>query len=264
MYWYTRTSLVGIDVWATTSLAFAGLLGIICPPVFNKDGAFADPSGPMRVLYAIIGVWFALPALLMLRAILPVTITWTTWTNLEIQRAQATHRERASQRVANQITLPVRTMVCRYDAEWVMLRSFQRHRQTILALSATRYVISHFRLNRYLISPIASNPSHESGNLEVALFDLTFGLQLSGNLFQILMNRKSSTFAGRYRVAEILSASLSLLWVVRLSTHVVGKRNPTYSLTMLDCLDLIVELVKAYQAFVFPRVEQEAADEETY
>jgi hypothetical protein len=119
-------------------------------------------------------------------------------------------------------------------------------------------------LNRYLISPIASNPSQKSGNLEIALFDLTFGLQLSGNLFQIRMNRKSSTFAGRYRVAEILSASLSLLWVVRLSTRVVGKRNPTYSLTVLDCLDLIVELVKAYQAFVLPRVEQEAADEETY
>lgn len=122
--------------------------------------------------------------------------------------------------------------------------------------------MSHFRLNRYVVSPAAPNPSRNGGYLESILFNLTFGLQLSGNLFQILMNSKSSTFAGRYRFAEVLSASLSLLWVLRLSTHFVGKRNPTYSLTVLECFELAIELVKAYQAFVLPRVKQEVVDEE--
>lgn len=122
--------------------------------------------------------------------------------------------------------------------------------------------MSHFSLNGYVVSPTALHPSRDIGNLESFLFNLTFGLQLSSNVFQILMNSKSSTFAGRYRVAEVLSASMSLLWVIRLSTRIIGKRNPTYSLTVLECLSLVFELVKAYQAFVLPRVEQEVADED--
>jgi predicted Co/Zn/Cd cation transporter (cation efflux family) len=122
--------------------------------------------------------------------------------------------------------------------------------------------MSLFSLNRYVVSPTAPHPSRNGSHLESVLLNLTFGLQLSGNLFQILMNSKSSTFAGRYRLAEVLSASMSLLWVIRLSTHFVGKRNPTYSLTVVECFELAIELVKAYQAFVLPRVEQEVVDEE--
>jgi hypothetical protein len=117
-------------------------------------------------------------------------------------------------------------------------------------------------LNRYIVAPSAPHLPHTRGSLETTLFNLAFGLKLSGNLFQIIMNRKSSTFAGRYRTAEFLSAFLSLLWIARLSTHIVGKRNPVYSLTSVECFELFVELAKAYQAFVLPKVNQEVIDEE--
>lgn len=120
MYWYTRTSVVGIDVWATACLALAGLLHIICPPAFDKDGPFSTASGPLRAMYGIIGVWLALPAMLMLRTILPYHVIWTTWTNLEIRRAQSTHRERASKRVANQLLPSMRVMVSRFRAGGIL------------------------------------------------------------------------------------------------------------------------------------------------
>jgi hypothetical protein len=117
MYWYTRTSIVGLDIWATGCLALVALLEIVCPLIFDKDDPFATGSGPMRVLYLIMGIWFSLPAVMMLRAILPFTVTWDSWTRLDIRRSRRTHRERASKRIADQLAPSVRLMVrrCRFS-----------------------------------------------------------------------------------------------------------------------------------------------------
>lgn len=118
MYWYTRTSIVGLDIWATACLALVALLKIVCPLIFDKIDSFATGSGPLRVLFLIMGIWFALPAVLMLRAIVPFTVTLDSWTRLDIRRTRRNHRERASERLADQLAPSVRFMVRRFSAGW--------------------------------------------------------------------------------------------------------------------------------------------------
>jgi hypothetical protein len=77
-----------------------------------------------------------------------------------------------------------------------------------------------------------------------------------------MMNHRCSTFAGRFRLAAFLSAFTSVLWVVRLSPIIVGKRNPTHGWTTLETITLIGNIWSAYQAAVLPSVEQDVVDEE--
>lgn len=93
------------------------------------------------------------------------------------------------------------------------------------------------------------------------LFNLDFGFKISAALFQIIMNRRSSTFAARYRISAILSAVAMLMWVSRLSQRFIGKRNPTYSFDVMDGLDAVIELYTAFQAFTLPSVKQDILDE---
>lgn len=94
------------------------------------------------------------------------------------------------------------------------------------------------------------------------LFNLDFGAKVSAALFQLIMNRKSSTFAGRYRISAILSSFVTLLGLTRLSQTIIGKRNPTYSFDVMDGLNVVIELYTAYQAFTLPAVKQDTVDDD--
>jgi hypothetical protein len=113
-----------------------------------------------------------------------------------------------------------------------------------------------------LIAPLVAHEQHESGLLEIVLFNLDFGLRVSAVLFQSIMNRKSSTFAGRYRISAILSSFVMLLELARLSQTIIGKRNPKHSFDVMDGLNVVIELYTAYQAFTLPAVKENTVDED--
>jgi hypothetical protein len=103
LYWYSRTSLVGLDVWATVCAAAAIFLEPIASTMFDKDNSFSTGSALLRVSLGTLWLWVVTPALLMLRVISPVSVAWSSWTSVVIERSRLSHRERASKRIADQL-----------------------------------------------------------------------------------------------------------------------------------------------------------------
>lgn len=231
--------------------------------MFDKDDNFRTSSAVKRAFLGILWLWVAIPAFLMLRAISPVSVTWTSWTSFTIERSRSSHRERASKRVADQLTPLMRLSVSlgRLTHDVLDLTVFTLRDQVIAAVWLGAFVTSRFNFNFYIVAPAAADPI-KRGTAQIVLSSLEFSLLISGTLFQMTMNRRNSTFAGRFSSAMLLWTFTSLLWVVRLSSSVVGKRNPTYGWTAMECFALIVSLGYAYQAVVLPAVEQEVLDEE--
>jgi hypothetical protein len=126
---------------------------------------------------------------------------------------------------------------------------------------AAAFLISHYDLDFYVIAPAAAAPMNRRIAEKVAQ-SLELSLFTSATLFQAIMNHTCSTFAGRFRLAAFLSAFTSVLWIVRLSPSIIGKRNPNHGWTAFETITLIGTLWHAYQATVLPSVEQDVVDEE--
>ncbi|KAJ9107516.1 hypothetical protein QFC21_000972 [Naganishia friedmannii] len=243
VYWYSRTSIGGLDLWATGFLAAHIVLESICPLVYDKDQDYQKSGAATRFLILVITAWAAIPTILIVKLMSPLEITWSTWAKMEIHRSRLNRQERASQRIASQISPSI-------------------HLMTVAALAIACYLISYFHLNRDLIAPLVAHEHYVRGVTERILFNLDFGFKVSASLFQIIMNRKCSTFAGRYRISAILSSLAMLLWVARLSQRFIGKRNPAYSFDAMDGFNAVIELYTAYQAITLPSVKQDTVDED--
>ncbi|GHJ86003.1 hypothetical protein NliqN6_2405 [Naganishia liquefaciens] len=246
LYWYSRTTLVGLDVWATACSAAAMLLETFPKQILDQDAHgevdLGLSSAVQPVLIFILWLLFALPAFHMLRAISPFCVTWTSWTTFTLERSRQNHRERTSNRVANQLA-PAQKLA------------------TIVLVWIGVILISILDVNFYIIAPATMEPV-KGKTIRIIVSSLEFSLLTCGILFQMIMNQRCSTFAGRTRSAAVIWAFTSLLWVVRLSPYLIGKRNPTYSFRATESITLILDLCYAYQALTLPVVEQKPWDEE--
>lgn len=83
----------------------------ICPIIYDKDQYFQTSGWPARILLFLFTTWAAIPAVLMLRLILPFEVDWYSWTKIEIRRSRLSHQERASKRIASQISPSLHFMV---------------------------------------------------------------------------------------------------------------------------------------------------------
>jgi hypothetical protein len=83
----------------------------VCPMIYEKDQTFQTSGWLIRILLLVLTAFFAIPAALIVRLVLPFEITWYSWTRIEIQRSRPSHQERASMRIASQIPPSVHFVV---------------------------------------------------------------------------------------------------------------------------------------------------------
>ncbi|KAJ7619341.1 hypothetical protein FB45DRAFT_1095422 [Roridomyces roridus] len=251
-YWYTRTSTVGISISGTVLQAVPDIV----PPIIGAIVAFKPH---MRGLELFTSLWaitlvvgfFLLTPLLMLRTVARLSFNWNAWIP-SVSRASPNHKERASQRLdsrtswvfqaAMSITLTAIIHLFEFPFDYELITSLHPARvQADFLWNTTDPLIRIYRI-------------------------IWFPLQLTGQITQILLNYRSKTFAGAYKLTVLIRCIQTVLESFKFLPFIVGRYDARPGLSILGLVQRVILGVVAWQAFVYPKVtpkmEQEDADEE--
>ncbi|KAJ2932378.1 hypothetical protein H1R20_g4723, partial [Candolleomyces eurysporus] len=226
-YWYTRSTTVGISIIGSslTVLSFS--------PVFAlelwKQKAFREGKPLLSSLFTLVtaAYWYLLPPSVIARAVLRL-------------------EERASARLET-----------KGRKRWII---------GILVGVFSFYFIDTLR-DFPLISRVGPAPDPVPAELvtpnAISKY-LTNPLSLCGTIFQVILNYRSKTFAGEYKLAAWIGLVLHLITLVvyipRLAWRAEGTRGP---FSLRDAVDLGLTVVVAVQGVLYKRVEQDIEDKDT-
>ncbi|KAJ2929904.1 hypothetical protein H1R20_g7159, partial [Candolleomyces eurysporus] len=226
-YWYTRSTTVGISIIGSslTVLSFS--------PVFAlelwKQKAFREGKSLLSSLFILVtaAYWYLLPPSVIARAVLRL-------------------EERASARLETK------------GRKWWIIG--------ILVGVFSFYFIDTLR-DFPLISRVGPAPDPVPAELvtsnAISKY-LTSPLSLCGIIFQVMLNYRSKTFAGGYKLAAWIHLVLHLITLVvyipRLAWRTEGIRDP---FSLRDAVDLGLTVVVAVQGVLYKRVEQDIEDKDT-
>jgi len=173
---------------------------------------------------------------------LNLTFGWMKWGFVNapiIKRIPATHRERASERVDAKITI-----------------------QTKLAILGTALAVYLFLKPHEIFFRSRTEPAYSTDQDKTLETTIEFTKQFAMAciflqvICQVVLNYRLRTYAGTYRLIGILSVVKG--WLDELSTEpmVVGKYEPLPGTSLSKGLMMVLGLVEAWQAVVFPGVLQ--------
>lgn len=108
------------------------------------------------------------------------------------------------------------------------------------------------------------NPGDLPTNIVARLYGLVFfPLSFTGRVSQLLLNQRSRTFAGGYKIAVALRFISLMLSLVLRSPSVVGRFDARPGFSAAQVVDMIVVAVMIYQAVKFPKAIQKVEDEDS-
>ncbi|KDR66890.1 hypothetical protein GALMADRAFT_232295 [Galerina marginata CBS 339.88] len=241
-YWYSRMSTVGISITGTALVAGGYLLDFIVQAVefFHYI--------PYSQIFSKLIFWVAFQAVFQITPVLMLkTVThaefywWKSWIPA-VHFSQASHSERASQRLESQIS-----------------RLFQI--SIFLTLGCLFYFLDsqHY----YFIHPIGPSPPTDTG-LPAAIAKLqdfiTDPARTLGYILQIMMNSKSRKFGGAFRVCPQLVLVSRLFRLASSLPWIVGNPTTSFGVAALPLIEISLVAALAYQARKYPSVSR--ADEE--
>jgi hypothetical protein len=217
--------------------------------------------GLLITLIMFIFISLVLP-LLMMKAVLRIEFHWwkeTTWIPI-IQRVDATHRERASQRLEATVSWWTKAGV-----RFLLVTKFRDINscsfQLLLSLAAIQYVVTHHSV--HIITPrlTSDRPSHWWTDVMGPLIHIP--LFLTGNILQLYLNWQSGSFAGSYKIPVFLrllaeGSALSLL-----SPSIAGVLENRPGVSVPGVIQLALLFVAAWQAVTLPSISQTSDDEYT-
>lgn len=88
-------------------------------------------------------------------------------------------------------------------------------------------------------------------------------MYLTGQILQLLFNRRSKTYAGGPRVSAVLTLVLYLVQIAVFVPSLVGRVDARDYLSAHYIVDTVVLLVMCWQAVTLPSVSQISEDEHT-
>lgn len=262
LYWATRQTSTGIS---RSGLSFAiggGLLRLFT----GTWDSYRESLRPVMFWFAI-GSTMLFPALLQLRMVLPLAFERESIpgrpTVYHIRKVHPTARERRSARLSlswKQLVALSFGLAC---------ASYAMYSNPVLLLAPSHE--HHVLLNYNTVFPGTYASSRWYSELwyrhehwsdwvlqRVRLLPLSQALVTAGQLAQICMNYRSGTFAGNYALACYLNAVTLLRLIIPFIARDVYYDGVYLSATAQAALVLAV----AWQAFRYPRVEQEIEGEQ--
>ncbi|KAJ6491578.1 hypothetical protein DFH09DRAFT_1453217 [Mycena vulgaris] len=214
-YWYTRTSTVSISVSGTLLSVFNGILGGIA--VLTTSAKALKLNTPtlrwsqwLGMIVTTLEMHWALP-LFMLKAItrLEISPNNTRWFP-SARLLGPTHKERNSHRLDSRTGWGVKAGVC-------------------ISLIAIHYLLSphkHLVISGRLPHPSPGDlyPGDDlPSNAIIRVFRLvSFPLELASWLSQFLLNQRSKTFAGSYKITIFLRCIGAVLTLIMFLPSIVG------------------------------------------
>ncbi|KAJ7599887.1 hypothetical protein C8J56DRAFT_879656 [Mycena floridula] len=111
---------------------------------------------------------------------------------------------------------------------------------------------------RLIFSPTLQ-PLHKTVSFfrAVVLGNGAVAAQLSGTLFQLLMNQRCRVFAGQYKATVWITGLVILNDWIFVSPRIFGQADPKAKISALDVIYLILWLCQAWQAVNLPRAKVE-------
>ncbi|KAJ7207989.1 hypothetical protein GGX14DRAFT_634694 [Mycena pura] len=249
-YWYTRTSTASISVSGAVLQAFSMVLSASAY-IANKaeeDNLHVSLSQWAQWLWLIVmtlATSFSLP-LFMLKTVtrLEVSQNNSSWFPT-VRQVGPTHKERQSRRLDSRTSWLLKAAVC-------------------FSLVAIYYLFSpdEYHVLPPLIPP-RSPEDHPTNSVARISALLSFPLAFTGNLSQLLLNHRARTFAGSYKLAVSLRFVSAMLALVLYSPALVGRFDARPGFSVPGAVDLFVLAATMWQAAIFPKVVQNAEDEDT-
>ncbi|TEB26708.1 hypothetical protein FA13DRAFT_1776774 [Coprinellus micaceus] len=239
LYWYTRTSTVGISFLRCGVLVLCNVAGFVLD--MTPSLSQSDPSLIALALEILwnIGIsgtvtWLILRAVLRLDFVDAFPF---------IRKTPASHDERASLR----LEVRGRAMVL----FTVLISIFALH-----VFGPLSYPIRHH------IGP-APDPMSSQHDHFIALEKFLLSpLNMAGDIFQLILNYRSRTFAGQYKLAAWLMLVMYVLDFASETEWVVGKVLVGRPLEAAWVVYLIPLAVWVVQAVLYPKVAQDIDEKE--
>lgn len=117
-YWYTRTTATGISIFGAALEICAAVLDCIAQTtktfIDSKDGTVLL----LIFLSAVGSIWVLLPYYFMGQAVSPLTLQWSSWRSVSVQRSVRNHRERASRRLEDRVAVTTKLAVRLFLKIW--------------------------------------------------------------------------------------------------------------------------------------------------
>ncbi|KAK0543951.1 hypothetical protein OC845_005864 [Tilletia horrida] len=225
-YWANRSTTTGISIPATLTAVSSNFI-FVGHMIFKKD------SNSMLAMLTLLPLLTVIACCKLFVALRLERVGW------RIRRYPASHRERASSRLDSKPLL------------WI-------------ALPAGFLVFHLTGILGFVKLRSAMGDSTQSDSTNWYLSCLGFALDHAACVGQIRLNYKSKTFAGGSRVTLFLQSvykvviDLLLKHVYAISGHIESRPE----LTLADLVWPALVVTQAYQALVFPSVDQDAQDED--
>ncbi|KAJ3574379.1 hypothetical protein NP233_g1800 [Leucocoprinus birnbaumii] len=240
IYWYTRSSTVGISRFGNTLLATSLVLATTTDliPLF-----FGYPDG--SPLYDFRPPFQFIVPLLMLKAIFRLEFTKSWYPRWYF--AQPTHLERASERIETRISKLTKLLV-------------------LSALFTVSYVITT-QTDGWIFKPdirlpMPTHPLYESTPLLFrALQIITRTLSHSGFVFQLIMNTQSKTYAGKYKINARANLIFQIFQPLLSSRRVFGSAASVMGYPCIEAVDLCLAVVDVVQSLRYKTARGLGVDE---
>lgn len=177
-----------------------------------------------------------------------------------MQIAGATHRERASERLEAKTSLRSKIAVgSGFNLVFLVVLIYL---QLFLSIAAIYYFLAPH--DYHVIAALLPPPS--PGDLKNNRFDelAPFILQpiyLTGRALQLLLNRRSKTYAGSHRITIVLALVQLLTELAKFVPMLVGRFEARGSFSIQDVISSAMIVVGCWQAITLPSVPQASDDE---
>ncbi|KAJ3520164.1 hypothetical protein NMY22_g12871 [Coprinellus aureogranulatus] len=238
LYWYTRTSTVGISILRCTILVVVNIVSF----AIDMVPSLSDPD----ISYIALALEF------LWNVGIGGTVTWLilrTVLRLEmvdkfpfVRRLPPSHEERASSR----LEFKERGMVLFS----VLVSIFALHLFGPLSYPIRRHIGPD-------PDPLSSVHDQRFVTLDKLLLS---PLNLAADVFQLIFNYRSRTFAGQYKLAAWLTLAMYVLDFASESEWVVGKVLVGRALEVVWVVYLVPLVAWCVQAMLYPRVVQPSED----
>ncbi|KAJ6632547.1 hypothetical protein B0H10DRAFT_1977759 [Mycena sp. CBHHK59/15] len=243
-YWYTRTSTVFISKSGTVLIALGGIVSAYAHLASTAQAKKMDSWQWLWLISFTLLTKLALP-LFMLNAVtrLEFSRNNSSWLS-SVRKVNPTHKERNSDRLDSKTGWGIKAAVC-------------------ISLVIVYYLFSPD--NYLVISSRLPDPTPDDHHANIfsrihglVFFPLTF----TGRLAQLLLNHRSQTFAGSYKLAVAIRFLLLLLTLIIYSPTVVGRFDARPGLSAPQAVEMLALAGMIWQAATLPSVIQTRDDED--
>ncbi|KIJ29222.1 hypothetical protein M422DRAFT_37030 [Sphaerobolus stellatus SS14] len=238
LYWYTLMTTAGISIPGAVLISLADSIKYALL-IFHDENS-KKSSIPVKIMWSALFSDFPVPAL-MLKAVLGCSLAWWNgWVPI-ITIWPASHRERSSRRMDSRTS-------------WIAMAL------VYLSFAGLYYFLSPGEFD-LIPSKGYPDPDPTEPSMISKLEPFTGApVVWTGQIFQLLLNYRSGTFAGMYKIQTYLTLAISIMSITLRTPIAIGTSPFQDAFTLEILLEFLWAAALAWQAATFAGIPQNFDD----